>query len=35
MKIFLTVSVVVAVAFAVSKFRQRSDADVWHEVTTR
>lgn len=35
MKFLLTVGVVVAVIFGVSKLRQRSDADLWHEVTTR
>ncbi len=35
MKILLTLGVVVAVVFAISKFRQRNEADLWHEVTTR
>jgi hypothetical protein len=35
MKFFLTLGVVVGVIFAINKFRQRNDADVWHEVTTR
>ena len=34
MKILLTLGVVAAVVFAVTKFRQqRNDADPWHEVT--
>ncbi|WP_232236058.1 DLW-39 family protein [Nocardia sp. BMG51109] len=35
MKFLLTIGVVAAVVFAVSKFRQRNDADLWHEVTSR
>ncbi|WP_216676145.1 DLW-39 family protein [Nocardia terpenica] len=35
MKILLTVGVVAALVFAISKFRQRNEADLWHEVTTR
>jgi hypothetical protein len=35
MKFLLTLGVIVAVIVAVSRFRQRNDADVWHEVTTR
>ncbi|MFI6871038.1 DLW-39 family protein [Nocardia sp. NPDC050406] len=35
MKILLTVGLVAAVIFGISKLRQRSDADLWHEVTTR
>ncbi|MBB5913769.1 hypothetical protein BJY24_002636 [Nocardia transvalensis] len=35
MKILLTVGVVAAVIVAVTKFKQRGDADLWHEVTTR
>ncbi|WP_280262818.1 DLW-39 family protein [Nocardia wallacei] len=35
MKLLLTVGVVAAVVVAVSKLRQRNDADLWHEVTTR
>jgi hypothetical protein len=35
MKILLTLGVVVGVIFAINKFRQRGDADLWHEVTTR
>ncbi|RDI61557.1 DLW-39 family protein [Nocardia pseudobrasiliensis] len=35
MKILLTLGVVVAAVFAISKLRQRNEADLWHEVTTR
>ncbi|UGT70964.1 hypothetical protein LTT66_12845 [Nocardia gipuzkoensis] len=35
MKILLTAGVVVLVLFGISKLRQRGDADMWHEVTTR
>ncbi|WP_218026833.1 DLW-39 family protein [Nocardia inohanensis] len=35
MKFLLTIGVVAAVIFGISKLRQRSDADLWHEVTTR
>ncbi len=35
MKILLTAGVVVLVLFGISKLRQRGDADLWHEVTTR
>ncbi|WP_212761990.1 DLW-39 family protein [Nocardia uniformis] len=35
MKILLTIGLVAAVVFGISKLRQRSDADLWHEVTTR
>ncbi|WP_225725704.1 MULTISPECIES: DLW-39 family protein [Nocardia] len=35
MKILLTIGVVVAVLIGISKLRQRNDADLWHEVTTR
>ncbi|MFF0489143.1 DLW-39 family protein [Nocardia sp. NPDC003482] len=35
MKILLMLGAVVAVVFAVSKFRQRSEPDLWHEVTNR
>ncbi|MFD8244065.1 hypothetical protein [Nocardia sp. NPDC059691] len=35
MKLLLTAGVVVLVLFGISKLRQRSDADMWHEVTTR
>ena len=35
MKLVLSVGVVVAVVVAISRFRQRGDADVWHAVTTR
>ncbi|WP_228823831.1 DLW-39 family protein [Nocardia blacklockiae] len=35
MKLLLTFGVVVAVVFAVSKFRKGNEADTWHEVTTR
>ncbi|MQY27001.1 DLW-39 family protein [Nocardia aurantia] len=35
MKYLLTIGVVAAVAFAISRFRQRDDAALWHEVTTR
>ncbi|MBF6075404.1 hypothetical protein IU498_12310 [Nocardia beijingensis] len=35
MKLLLTAGVVVLVLFGISKLRRRSDADMWHEVTTR
>ncbi|WP_217697468.1 DLW-39 family protein [Nocardia donostiensis] len=35
MKILLTIGVVVAVLVGINKLRQRNDADLWHEVTTR
>ncbi|WP_460697131.1 DLW-39 family protein [Nocardia thraciensis] len=35
MKLLLTIGVVAAVVVVFSKFRQRNDADMWHEVTTR
>ncbi|WP_327142963.1 DLW-39 family protein [Nocardia sp. NBC_01327] len=35
LKTLLMVGVVAAVIFGISKLRQRSDADLWHEVTTR
>ncbi|MET9489142.1 MULTISPECIES: DLW-39 family protein [unclassified Nocardia] len=35
MKFLLTIGIVAAVIFGISKLRQRSDADLWHEVTTR
>ncbi|MFD3509973.1 DLW-39 family protein [Nocardia sp. NPDC058666] len=35
MKIVLMVGVVIAVLIGVNKFRQRDDADLWREVTTR
>ncbi|WP_210741223.1 DLW-39 family protein [Nocardia veterana] len=35
MKLLLTIGVVAAVVFAVTKVRKRNDADLWHEVTTR
>lgn len=35
MKFFLTIGLVAAVIFGISKLRQRNDADLWHEVTTR
>ncbi|MET8773737.1 MULTISPECIES: DLW-39 family protein [Nocardia] len=35
MKILLTVGVVVAVLFGITKLRKRDEADLWHEVTTR
>ncbi|UGT40485.1 DLW-39 family protein [Nocardia yamanashiensis] len=35
MKFLLTIGLVAAVIFGISKLRQRSDADLWHEVTTR
>ncbi len=35
MKLLLTLGVVVGVIFAINKFRQRGDADLWHEVTAR
>ncbi|MFB8276372.1 MULTISPECIES: DLW-39 family protein [Nocardia] len=35
MKFLVTVGAVVAVLIGISKLRQRNDADMWHEVTTR
>ncbi|MFC9994462.1 MULTISPECIES: DLW-39 family protein [Nocardia] len=35
MKFLLTIGIVAAVIFGISKLRQRNDADLWHEVTTR
>ncbi|BEK84059.1 hypothetical protein GCM10010198_22480 [Nocardia seriolae] len=35
MKFVLTLVLVAAVVFGISKLRQRNDADLWHEVTTR
>ncbi|MEV0462440.1 DLW-39 family protein [Nocardia tengchongensis] len=35
MKFVLTIVAIAAVAFGISKLRQRNDADLWHEVTTR
>ncbi|GAB2524674.1 hypothetical protein GCM10027167_29840 [Nocardia heshunensis] len=35
MKFVLTIVVVAAVVFGLTKLRQRNDADLWHEVTTR
>ncbi len=35
MKLLLTAGVVLLVLFGISKLRRRSDADMWHEVTTR
>lgn len=35
MKILLTIGVVAAVVFAVTKVRKRDESDLWHEVTTR
>ncbi|AFT97973.1 MULTISPECIES: DLW-39 family protein [Nocardia] len=35
MKILVVVGAVVAVLVGISKLRRRSDADMWHEVTTR
>ncbi|WP_433592342.1 DLW-39 family protein [Nocardia sp. CA-145437] len=35
MKIVLTIVIAAAVLFGISKLRQRNDADLWHEVTTR
>ncbi|MFG1790761.1 DLW-39 family protein [Nocardia altamirensis] len=35
MKFLITVGAVVAVLIGISKLRQRNDADLWHEVTTR
>ncbi|WP_228565900.1 DLW-39 family protein [Nocardia sp. SYP-A9097] len=35
MKFLLMVGVIAAVVFGISKLRQRNDADLWHEVTTR
>ncbi|CAM4383391.1 DLW-39 family protein [Nocardia ninae] len=35
MKFLVTVGAVVAVLIGISKLRQRTDADLWHEVTTR
>lgn len=35
MKLVLTLVLVTAVVFGISKLRQRNDADLWHEVTTR
>ncbi|WP_228817081.1 DLW-39 family protein [Nocardia transvalensis] len=35
MRILVTLGLVAAVVFAVSKFRQRNEADLWHEVTAR
>ncbi|SUA74717.1 Uncharacterised protein [Nocardia otitidiscaviarum] len=35
MKFLLTIGLVAAVIFGISKLRQRNDADLWHEVTTR
>ncbi|MEV6770887.1 DLW-39 family protein [Nocardia sp. NPDC051030] len=35
MKFLLTIGIIAAVIFGISKLRQRSDADLWHEVTAR
>ncbi|MCM6776964.1 DLW-39 family protein [Nocardia sp. CDC159] len=35
MKFILTLAVVAAVVFAIGKFRQRNEPDMWHQVTTR
>ncbi|APA94722.1 hypothetical protein NS506_00642 [Nocardia seriolae] len=35
MKFVLTLVLVAAVVFGISKLRQRNDADLWYEVTTR
>lgn len=35
MKYVLTIGLVAAVFIGISKLRQRDDADLWHEVTTR
>ena len=35
MKYVLTIGIVAAVLIGISKLRQRDDADLWHEVTTR
>ncbi|MCU1640872.1 MAG: hypothetical protein JWN03_1147 [Nocardia sp.] len=35
LKLLLTIGFAAAVIFGISKLRQRSDADLWHEVTTR
>ncbi|WP_233608208.1 DLW-39 family protein [Nocardia stercoris] len=35
MKFVLVLGVIAAAVFAVTKFRQRNEADLWHEVTTR
>ncbi|WP_218025229.1 DLW-39 family protein [Nocardia jejuensis] len=35
MKFLLTIGLVAAVIFGISKLRQRGEADLWHEVTTR
>jgi hypothetical protein len=35
MKVILTIGVLAAVLFAITKVRRRSEPDVWHEVTTR
>ncbi len=35
MKLLCTAGVVVLVLFGISKLRRRSEADMWHEVTSR
>ncbi|MEU4315206.1 MULTISPECIES: DLW-39 family protein [unclassified Nocardia] len=35
MKYVLTIGIVAAVLIGINKLRQRDDADLWHEVTTR
>ncbi|MEU7221395.1 MULTISPECIES: DLW-39 family protein [Nocardia] len=35
MKFLITAGAVIAVLIGISKLRQRNDADLWHEVTTR
>ncbi|MEU7139541.1 DLW-39 family protein [Nocardia sp. NPDC046473] len=35
MKFLVTVGAVIAVLIGISKLRQRNEADMWHEVTTR
>ncbi|AHH14837.1 DLW-39 family protein [Nocardia nova] len=35
MKLLLTIGVLAAVVFAVTKVRKRNDEDLWHEVTAR